>query len=118
MVGIDLKYMKRPIVLLFALTLTGCRSLPPAGSLTPAQATALSVQLANTKAEVLYSHQPFQDGQPAKFEAGHWVWSEKRGFGTADICAVVDLAEDGSTNNVSIEMDINRDLITSGGPGY
>ena len=110
--------MKRSIVLLFGFTLAGCRSLPPAGSLTSAQASALSVQLANAKAEVLYSHQPFQDGQPAEFEAGRWVWSEKRGFGTADICAVVELAADGSTNNVSVEMDINKDLITSGGPGY
>ena len=110
MVGIDLKYMKRSIVLLFAFTLAGCRNLPPAGSLTSVQATALSVQLANAKAEVLYSHQPFQGGQPAKFEAGHWFWSEKRGFGTADICAVVELAVDGSTNNVSIEMDVDTML--------
>jgi hypothetical protein len=102
--------MKRSIVLLFALTLVGCRSLPPARSLTAAQASALSVQLVNAKAEVLYSHQPFQGGQPAKFEAGRWVWSEKRGFGTADIYAVVDLAADGSTNNVSIEMDVDTML--------
>ena len=107
--------MKRSIVVLFAFTLVGCRSLPPAGSLTPAQAGALSVRLANAKAEVLYSHQPFQGGLPAEFESGHWFWSEKRGFGSADICAVVDLAADGSTNNVSIEMDINKDTNPSGG---
>ena len=102
--------MKRSIILLFAFTLAGCRSLPPAGSLTPVAASALSVQLANAKAEVLYSHQPFQGGQPAEFEAGHWAWSEKCGFGTGDIRAVVDLAADGSTNNVSIEMDVNLNL--------
>jgi hypothetical protein len=99
--------MQRSIILLFAFTLVGCRSLPPARSLTAAQASALSVPLANAKSEVLYSHQPFQGGQLAKFEAGRWVWSEKRGFGTADICAVVDLAADGSTNSVSIEMDVD-----------
>jgi hypothetical protein len=107
--------MKRSIVLLFAFTLVGCRSLPPAGSFTSSQASSLSVQLANAKAEVRYGHQPFQGGQPATFEVGHWAWSEKCGFGTADIRAVVDLAADGSTNNVSIEMDVNKDTNLTGG---
>jgi len=62
------------------------------------------MRLANDKAFTLYHCQPFRDGQPARFVSGHWVWVTQQGFGHSDFQATVELATDGSTNNVDLQL--------------
>jgi hypothetical protein len=62
------------------------------------------MRLANDKASTLYQHQPFVAGQSAQFVAGHWLWVARQGFGRGDIQATVELAADGSTNNVDLQL--------------
>jgi hypothetical protein len=62
------------------------------------------MRLANDEVATLYHSQPFQDGQPARFMGGHWVWTDNRGFGHGDIQVTVELAANGSTNHVDLQL--------------
>lgn len=64
----------------------------------------VSLQLANDKADTVYHHRPFQSSQPAHYEAGRWVWTDGHGVGKLDFEAKVELAANGSTNNVDIRV--------------
>ncbi len=83
-------------------------------SLTADQAKTLAMRLANEKTFTLYHCQPFIDGQPARIAGGRWVWIARQGFGHGDIEARVDLAEDGSTNNVYLRLLNSQDIPQSG----
>ncbi|HEX5399935.1 MAG TPA: hypothetical protein VFY06_12900 [Verrucomicrobiae bacterium] len=96
--------MKPMFITICALLLVGCAASPRSASLDTEQATALATQLANEKAFTVYHSQPFQKGQPAHFEAGHWIWTGRRGVGRSDLQATVELAADGSTNNVTLQL--------------
>ena len=97
--------MKTSRIILFALLLVGCTSTHQTVSLTADQAKAVAIQLANEKAAVTYHSQPFHDGQPPSFVAGHWTW---RQLGTGDIEATVELAADGSTNSVALIQLVDK----------
>ena len=96
--------MKTLLFVVLAFILVGCESSRQGASLTTEQATTIAVRLANDKASTLYQHQPFVAGQPAKFVAGHWLWVTRQGFGLGDIQATVELAADGSTNSVGLQL--------------
>jgi hypothetical protein len=96
--------MKTSLILVLAFILVGCESSRQSSSLTTDQATTTAIRLANDKASALYQHQPFVAGQPAQFVAGHWLWVARQGFGRSDIQATVELAADGSTNSVSLQL--------------
>jgi hypothetical protein len=98
--------MRTSAIIIFAVLLVGCASSQPkqSPSLTSTQATALALQLANDKADALYHHRPFQDGRPAQFVTGKWVWSDGCGVALLDYQASVMLAADGSTNNVNVQL--------------
>lgn len=42
----------------------------------------------------------------------HWVWTDTRGVGHEDIQARVDLATDGSTNEVEVKFLDSEDLFS------
>jgi Na+-translocating ferredoxin:NAD+ oxidoreductase RnfG subunit len=96
--------MKPLLILFLAFIFAGCESSRQSASLTSQQATTTAMRLANDKASALYQHQPFVAGQPAQFVAGHWLWVARQGFGSGDIQATVELAADGSTNSVSVQL--------------
>jgi uncharacterized protein YcfL len=96
--------LKTSIIFVFALLLVGCASTQQIASLTAEQAKTVAIRLANEKASTLYHNQPFQNGQPAQFVEGRWVWVTQQGFGLGDIQATVELAADGSTNNVDLQL--------------
>jgi len=96
--------MKACCVIPSALLLADCVSSPPGPALTVEQATNLAVQLANGKASTLYQVQPFHEGRPARFAAGHWVWTDRRGVGQMDMQVTVELAADGATNRVDLNV--------------
>jgi uncharacterized protein YcfL len=110
--------MKISVIAVFALLLIGCESSRQSASLTPEQAKAMAIRLANDKAATLYHSQPFQDGQPARLVAGRWVWTDTRGFGLADIQATVELAADGSTNHVDLQLLSSQNRGASGRGGF
>ena len=111
--------MRRFLLLLCILLLTGCEASKTPPPLTAEQAGTLSAQLANDKADAVYHHRPFQSTQPANFEAGRWVWTDSHGVGTFDFQAKVELAANGSTNNVDINVldDALRPTRGRFGPG-
>ena len=96
--------MKTSCVIMFTILIAGCASTHQSASLTAEQATTVAMRLANDKASTFYQHQPFVAGQPAQFVAGHWLWVVRQGFGRGDIQATVELAADGSTNNVDLQL--------------
>ena len=96
--------MRMSAIIFVGLLLVGCRSSQPGSSLSSIQATALARQLANDKADAIYHHRPFLDGQPAQFVTGKWVWSDGCGVALVDYRASVTLAADGSTNRVDIQL--------------
>jgi hypothetical protein len=96
--------MKTSLVVVLAFILVGCESSRQSASLTTEQATTTAMRLANDKASTLYQHRPFVAGQPAQFVAGHWLWDARQGYGLGDIQATVELAADGSTNNVDLHL--------------
>src|ERR1035437_613240 len=96
--------MKTSLIIALALVLVGSESARQSTSLTTDQATTTAIRLANDKASTLYQRQPFVAGQPAQFVAGHWLWVARQGFGHSDIQATVELAADGSTNSVSLQL--------------
>jgi len=108
--------MKISVIVVFSFLLAGCESSRQSASLTSEQAKAVAVQLANQKADTLYRCEPFQDGPPVRFTRGHWVWSDEHGYGHGDIQATVELAANGSTNNVDVEFfdDQNESVWGSG----
>ena len=111
------RFLKTTIIAFFSLLLIGCESSRQSASLTPEQAKAMAIRLANDKAATLYYSQPFQDGQPARLVGGRWVWTDTRGFGHADIQATVELAADGSTNHVDLQLLDNQNTPGGGGRG-
>jgi hypothetical protein len=96
--------MKTSRIIFFALLLTGCTSTHQSSSLTSDQAKTIAMRLANAKALAIYHCQPFRDRQPAHLVAGHWVWTEQKGHGRGDIQVTVELAMDGSTQNVDLQL--------------
>jgi hypothetical protein len=107
--------MKQSLFLVLVFILVGCESSRQSASLTPEQATATAIRLANDKASTLYQHRPFVAGQPAQSVAGHWLWVARQGFGHGDIQATVELAMDGSTNNVELQLFYSQNLMFQGG---
>ncbi|HZL78220.1 MAG TPA: hypothetical protein VFC17_05155 [Candidatus Limnocylindrales bacterium] len=97
--------MKTSLIVVLGFMLIGCESSRQSASLTADQAKAVAIRLANEKAAVTYHSQPFHDGQPPSFVAGHWTW---RQLGTGDIEATVELAADGSTNSVTLNQLVDR----------
>jgi len=98
------RFMKISCIIISALLLVGCASKPHSASLTAEQAKSAAMRLANDKASAFYHCQPFRDGKPAQFVAGHWVWVGRQGYGHGDFQATVELAADGSTNNVDLQL--------------
>jgi hypothetical protein len=96
--------MKTSLILVLVVILVGCESSRRSASLTAGQATTVAMRLANDKASTLNPHQPFVAGQSAQFVAGHWLWVAQQGFGRGDIQATVELAADGSTNSVDLQL--------------
>ncbi len=103
--------MKTSLVLVLGVVLVGCESSRQRAPLTAEQATTVALRLANEKASTLYQHQPFVAGQPAQFVRDHWLWVAQQGFGHSDIQARVELAADGSTNNVSLQLFDSQNLL-------
>jgi uncharacterized protein YcfL len=103
-------FMKTLFVVIFSFLLIGCESSRRSASLTAEQATTVAVRLANDKASTLYQHQPFAAGQPAQLVAGHWLWVARQGFGLGDIQATVELAADGTTNKVDLQLFNSQDV--------
>ena len=93
--------MKKTAIMILGGVLVGCASSQPRASLTAEQATVLAMRLANDKASTAYHRQPFHDAQPASFDGGRWVW---RQLTSGDIEATVELALDGSTNSVVLNL--------------
>jgi hypothetical protein len=110
--------MKTSLLLVSAFILVGCESSRQGASLTADQAKTLAIRLANDKASTLYHAQPFVAGQPAQFVAGHWLWVERQGFGHVDIQATVEIAMDGSTNNVDLQLFDSQDILSHGGRSF
>jgi hypothetical protein len=99
--------MKMASVIVVAVLLVGCERSQPRASLSAGQATRLAIELANARAEATYHRQPFQDGRPARFESGRWFWSA---LAPGDLEATVELAADGSTNHVTLDLLSNVNL--------
>jgi hypothetical protein len=105
------RFMKIPCIIIFGLFLAGCANTHQSSSLTAEQAKTVAIRLANDKASSLYHRQPFRDGQSAQFVAGHWLWVEQQGFGRGDFQVTVELAADGSTNNVDLQLLDNQAIL-------
>jgi hypothetical protein len=88
--------------------------------LTSTQATALAMRLANEKADALFHHRPFKDGQPAQLVTGKWVWTDGCGVALLDYHVSVTLAADGSTNRVDVQVwdDSVRPMLFRSQPGF
>ena len=96
--------MKASWIVIAALLPAGCESshkLPP---LDAAHAQALALRLANDQADTLFHQRPFQDGKPPELTAGRWVWTGHRGMHLVEFEATVELAADGSTNSVKVQL--------------
>ena len=108
--------MKIASIIVVTLLLVGCTSTRPNTSLTAEQVKAVAIKLANDKAFQLYHCQPFDVKairQPgccvASFWQGHWVcMTQQRLSIDADIRATIELAADGSTNNVNLQIFKDR----------
>jgi hypothetical protein len=96
--------MKTRWLVAFALLAAGCSARHEKAALNADQARIMAVQLANDKAAELYRCRPFQDTATVRFDAGHWVWTERRAAGHSDFQATVELAANGSTNRVDIQL--------------
>ena len=96
--------MKILSIITLTFLLAGCESSRQSASLSAEQAATQAMRLANDKADTLFHHRPFRDSKPAQFTAGHWIWTDRRGAGLGDFQARVELAADGSTNNVDVQL--------------
>jgi uncharacterized protein YcfL len=105
-------FMKISWFIILALALVGCSSTPqtttPSTGLTSLQATTLAMQLANEKAAAAYNSRPFTKQEPILFLQGRWLWIGREGYGQGDIQARVELAADGSTNSVALQLLSNQ----------
>jgi hypothetical protein len=106
---LDAHFMKTSLIVVLAFILIGCKNSRQS-ALTSEQATITAMRLANDKASTLYQRQPFVAGQPAQFVADHWLWVARQGFGHGDIEATVELAADGSTNSVYLQLFDSQNL--------
>ena len=104
--------MRILFIVIFALLIVGSESSLSSAPLTATQAKTLAVRLANDKADKLFHHRPFQDGQPAHLVAGNWVWVGRQGYGHGDFQATVELAADGSTNNVDLQCLDSQEVLS------
>jgi hypothetical protein len=99
--------MKKSRIAVSMFLLVACSCSRQSTSLTEDQATTLATRLANDKAKLLYQVQPFPVGRkayPAHFEAGRWVWTGDLTIdGRVTWHGAVELAPDGSTNNVDVK---------------
>ena len=93
--------MKISPIIILAFLIVGCVSSRQDALLNAEQAGLVAIKLANDKAATIYHRQPFHGGQPAGFVAGHWIW---RQLTTGDFEATVELAADGSTNSVVLNL--------------
>jgi hypothetical protein len=111
--GVNRQVRGPEIVFIFHKKLTPSKvtSTRQSASLTSEQAKTVALRLANEKASTLYHCQPFADGQPAQIVAGHWLWDARQGFGHGDIMATVELASDGSTNSVDLQLLDSQNLL-------
>jgi len=107
--------MKKSSIIIFAFLLTGCAATHQSASLTAEDAKAVAIRLANDRASTLYHCQPFRDGQSAQFVAGRWVWVQQQGFGHGDIQATVEIAANGSTSHVDLQLFDSQDAIPASG---
>jgi uncharacterized protein YcfL len=112
--------MKISWAIILALLFVGCSSTrqsptSTSTSLTSLQATTLAMKLANDKASAAYNCHPFKKQEPILFLQGHWLWIGREGLGHGDIQATVDLAADGSTNNVVLQL-LSNQYFLKGGP--
>lgn len=104
--------MKPALIAILGLMLLGCTSSRQSASLTPEQAQTLALKLANHQAYAKFHCQPFEDGHPAHFVAGHWVWTDTAGYERMDMEVTVELAANGLTNRVSLQMLDNMNIIS------
>ena len=79
-------------------------------TLTSVQAKTMAQQLANDEAFTRYGCRPFDDGQAPRFEQGHWVWSDRHGYGKGDLEALVMITADGSTHELNLDV-LTNDLL-------
>lgn len=100
--------MRTAILIVFAFFVVGCSTTRPHARLTPHQAEAKALELANRKASELYNCKPFRNGPSAQFSRGRWVWFARQGYGEGDLEATVELAANGSTNRVEVQLLDNR----------
>jgi hypothetical protein len=98
---LDAHFMKTSLIAVLGFMLIGCESSRQSALLTAEQAKTTAIRLGNDKASVICHRQPFHDGQPVTFVSGHWIWRE---LAPGDIEATVELAADGSTNSVAINI--------------
>jgi hypothetical protein len=103
--------MKASCIIFFTLLLVGCAGPHQSASLTSDQAKTVATRLASDKALTVYHCPPFRDGEPARFVVGHWVWIGRQGYGHGDIQATVELAADGSTNSVDLQLLDSQNLL-------
>ena len=96
--------MKTSLLLVLVFVVVSCTNSQRSTPLTAEQATITAVRLANEKASTLFHQQPFVAGHPADFVGGRWLWLARQGFGRSDIQATVELARDGSTNSVDVQL--------------
>ena len=96
--------MKTILLVFSAAVLAGCHSSSPNPSLTADSAEGRCVQLANDKADSMIHRRPFRAKQLARFEDGRWVWTDSCAGGSLDFKAKVELAADGSTNTVDVQI--------------
>jgi hypothetical protein len=104
------RFMKTPCIIIFTLLLVGCASTQKSASLNAEQAGIVAMRLANDKASTLYHCQPFRDGQSARLVAGRWIWIEQQGLGHGDIQATVEIAANGSTPDVKLQLLDSQNL--------
>jgi hypothetical protein len=102
--------MKAIYVATVAVLLAGCASPRQTTSFTAGQAKTLAVNLSNDKAFMVYGCRPFHDGAPACLIEGRWVWTDLGGVGCYDLEATVELAADGSTNQVELKVLYNKEI--------
>jgi hypothetical protein len=96
--------MRPSCIIIFSFLLVGCAKSRHSASLTAVQAKTVATRLANDQASKLYHCEPFRDDHPARFEAGHWIWTAREGVGHNDMEATVELAVDGSTNRIEVNL--------------
>jgi hypothetical protein len=104
-------FMKIASIITLAFLLVGCASSRQSASLSAQQAATQAIGLANDKAFAVYQTRPFKLGQPAQFVAGHWIWSDRRGYGRGDLQASVELAVDGTPQKVDVTLLDSRPIL-------